>query len=81
MVGEHLFPAAIHSQQTEYKVDSRIDIGSAKVEVVEISNEVEKKLLELKARLGLVFGQPTCDLHPEATTVFLEINPGPIHVH
>ena len=74
-VGERLFPAAIHSQQTEYKVDSRIDIGSAKVEGVEIPDEVEERLLELKRRLGLVFGAIDMRLTPGGDYVFLEINP------
>jgi glutathione synthase/RimK-type ligase-like ATP-grasp enzyme len=74
-VGEQLFPAAIHSQETEYKVDSRIDIGSAKVEGVEIPDEVEEKLVELKRRLGLVFGAIDMRLTPSGDYVFLEINP------
>jgi D-alanine-D-alanine ligase-like ATP-grasp enzyme len=74
-VGERLFPAAIHSQQTAYKVDSRIDIGSAKVEAVEIPDEIEEKLLELKRRLGLVFGAIDMRLTPRGDYVFLEINP------
>jgi glutathione synthase/RimK-type ligase-like ATP-grasp enzyme len=74
-VGEQLFPAAIHSQETEYKVDSRIDIGSAKVEGVEIPDEVEERLLELKRRLGLVFGAIDMRLTPGGDYVFLEINP------
>jgi glutathione synthase/RimK-type ligase-like ATP-grasp enzyme len=74
-VGERLFPAAIHSQQTAYKVDSRIDIGSAKVEAVEIPDEIEEKLLELKRRLGLVFGAIDMRLTPQGDYVFLEINP------
>jgi glutathione synthase/RimK-type ligase-like ATP-grasp enzyme len=74
-VGDELFPAAIHSQQTEYKVDSRIDIGSAKVEAVEIPDEVEDRLLELKRRLGLVFGAIDMRLTPQGDYVFLEINP------
>jgi len=74
-VGERLFPAAIHSQQTEYKVDSRIDIGSAKVEGVDIPDEVEDRLLELKRRLGLVFGAIDMRLTPQGDYIFLEINP------
>jgi glutathione synthase/RimK-type ligase-like ATP-grasp enzyme len=75
-VGEELFSAAIHSQETQYKVDSRIDIGSAKVEEVEIPDEVEEKLLELKRRLGLVYGAIDMRLSPAGDYVFLEINPG-----
>jgi glutathione synthase/RimK-type ligase-like ATP-grasp enzyme len=74
-VGEHMFPAAIHSQETAYKVDSRIDIGSAKVERVEIPDEVEERLRELKRRLGLVYGAIDMRLTPTGDYVFLEINP------
>jgi glutathione synthase/RimK-type ligase-like ATP-grasp enzyme len=75
-VDEQLFPAAIHSQQTVYTVDSRIGIGSAKVVPVEIPDDVEDRLLELKRRLGFVYGAIDMRLTPAGDYVFLEINPG-----
>ena len=74
-VGDKLFPAAIYSQETKYKIDSRIDIGSARIEPIEIPDEVEDKLLELKSRLGLVFGAIDMRRAPNGDYVFLEINP------
>jgi hypothetical protein len=75
-VGDRLFPAAIHSQQTEYPADCRIDIGRAKIEAVEIPDDVEERLLELKRRLGLVYGAIDLRLTPSGDYVFFEINPG-----
>ena len=43
---------------------------------MEIPDEVEEKLLELKRRLGLVFGAIDMRLTPAGDYVFLEINPG-----
>jgi len=74
-VGEELFSAAIYSQETSYKVDSRIDIGSAKIEAVEVPEGVRGKLLELKRRLGLVYGAIDMRLGADGEYVFLEINP------
>lgn len=76
VVGDQIFPAAIHSQQTGYKVDSRIDIASAHVEPVEIPDELEAQLLQLTHRLGLVYGAIDMRLTPAGDYVFFEINPG-----
>ena len=42
---------------------------------MEIPDEVEDRLLELKRRLGLVFGAIDMRLTPQGDYVFLEINP------
>jgi glutathione synthase/RimK-type ligase-like ATP-grasp enzyme len=75
-VGDELFPAAIHSQQTDYTVDCRIDISQAKIAAVEIPDDIEDRLRELKRCLGLVYGAIDMRLTPEGDYVFLEINPG-----
>jgi glutathione synthase/RimK-type ligase-like ATP-grasp enzyme len=74
-VADQLFPAAIHSQQTSYKVDSRIDINAAKIEPVDIPDEIEDKLLALTRRLGLTFGAIDMRLTPGGNYIFFEINP------
>jgi glutathione synthase/RimK-type ligase-like ATP-grasp enzyme len=75
VVGEQMFPAAIHSQQTAYAVDSRVDISAAKVEAVEIPTEVQDKLQAMMRRLDLVYGAVDMRLTPEGEYVFLELNP------
>jgi glutathione synthase/RimK-type ligase-like ATP-grasp enzyme len=74
-VADQLFPAAIHSQQTSYKVDCRIDINAAKIEPVDIPDEIEDKLLALTRRLGLTFGAIDMRLTPGGDYIFFEINP------
>jgi glutathione synthase/RimK-type ligase-like ATP-grasp enzyme len=75
VVGDDVFPAAIWSQQTDYIVDSRIDIANAKVEPVAIPADLEELLRAYVRRLGLVFGAIDMRLTPEGQYVFLEINP------
>ncbi len=74
-VGDSLFPAAIHSQQTGYKIDCRIDIATAKIEPVDIPDKLRAKLLVLMHRLGLTYGAIDMRLTPEGEYIFLEVNP------
>jgi glutathione synthase/RimK-type ligase-like ATP-grasp enzyme len=75
IVGERIFAAAIHSQETDYTVDCRIDIGNARIEAVSLPAEVEARLLALMRRMGLVYGAVDMRLKPNGEYVFLEINP------
>lgn len=75
VVGDKIFPAAIFSQETAYKVDFRMDIGNAKIEAVTLPLEVEERLHELMSRLGLIYGAIDMRLTPNGDYVFLEINP------
>lgn len=75
MVGDQIFPAAIYSQETDYKVDFRMHIHSAKIEPVTLPENIECLLHELMQRLGLVYGAIDMRLTPEGRYVFLEINP------
>ncbi|MEY2405356.1 MAG: hypothetical protein QOG39_272, partial [Acidimicrobiaceae bacterium] len=75
VVGDDVFPAGIWSQQTDYIVDSRIDIANAKIEPVAIPADLEELLRAYVRRLGLVFGAIDMRLTPEGQYVFLEINP------
>jgi glutathione synthase/RimK-type ligase-like ATP-grasp enzyme len=61
IVGELIFAAAIHSQETDSKVDYRMHMDHARTEAVELPSEVEKRLLALMSQLGLVYGLLTCD--------------------
>ncbi len=75
VVGEDVFPAAIHSQQTAYKHDFRMDMATARVEACTLPESVQRMLLELMRRLGLVYGAIDMRRTPEGRHVFLEINP------
>jgi glutathione synthase/RimK-type ligase-like ATP-grasp enzyme len=75
IVGDEIFPAAIHSQQTEYMVDFRMDIANARIEPVTLPDDVSAKLAALMARLGLVYGAIDMRRTPGDHYVFLEINP------
>lgn len=75
VVGDQLFPAAIHSQSTEYPIDFRMDIASAKIEEVALPEEIEHRIQALMRRLGLVYGAIDLRRTPKGDYVFLEINP------
>jgi len=75
VVGDHIFPAAIYSQETDYPVDFRMEINDVRMEAVELPEEVNTRLHQLMARLGLVYGAIDMRLTPTGEYVFLEINP------
>lgn len=75
IVGDKIFPAAIHSQQTSYPVDFRMDMKNARIEAVTIPAELGTRLLALLSRLGLQYGAVDMRLRPDGQYVFLEINP------
>jgi glutathione synthase/RimK-type ligase-like ATP-grasp enzyme len=75
MIGEKIFAAAIHSQETEYPADFRMDIANARIEPVELPEAVAARLHDLMGRLGLVYGAIDMRLTPDGRYVFLEINP------
>src|SRR5260221_5932211 len=75
MIGEQIFPAAIHSQETEYKVDFRMTMEKARFEAVELPPKVVRMLRDLMKRLGLVYGAIDMRRTPKSEYVFLEINP------
>jgi len=76
VVGEDLFPAAIYSQETRYKVDCRIDIAAARMKAVDIPEELRVRLLALTRQLGLTYGAIDMRLTPKGDYIFFEINPG-----
>lgn len=75
IVGERIFAAAIHSQETSYKVDFRMTMDQARMSPVELPNGLSERLLAYMERLGLVYGAVDMRLTPEGEHVFLEINP------
>lgn len=75
LVGDEVFPVAIHSQETEYPVDCRIDIAHARLEATTLPPEIERLLRALRARLGIVYGAVDMRRTPDDRYVFLEVNP------
>jgi glutathione synthase/RimK-type ligase-like ATP-grasp enzyme len=75
IVGQEVFAAAIHSQQTSYNVDFRIDMTSARVEPYTLPSDVRDKLARLMSRLGLSYWAIDMRHTPDGRVVFLEINP------
>jgi glutathione synthase/RimK-type ligase-like ATP-grasp enzyme len=75
VVGEKMFAAAIHSQETDYPVDFRMDIAHARIEAVELPADVRCQIRKLMSRLDLVYGAIDLRLTPDGQHVFLEINP------
>ena len=75
VVGREIFPAAIHSQETAYPIDFRIDISRARIESTTLPEQVSNRLLALMDRLGLSYGAIDMRLTPDGRHVFLEINP------
>lgn len=75
VIDDRIFPAAIFSQETDYTIDCRIDIGNARIEQVALPPAVEAQLLALMRRVGLVYGAIDMRLQPDGTYVFLELNP------
>lgn len=75
VVGEEMFPSAIYSQETSYKVDFRMDFASARCEAAELPEATRRGLRQLMDELGLVYGAIDLRVRPDGEHVFLEINP------
>jgi glutathione synthase/RimK-type ligase-like ATP-grasp enzyme len=74
VVGDRIFPAAIHSQRTDYPVDFRMSLGQAHTEPAELPADVTDRLRALMDRLGLVYGAIDMRRTPRGEHVFLEVN-------
>ncbi len=77
VIGEKLFPIAIHSQDSEHsRVDfRRYDFQNVKYEEVKIHEDIEDKILNLVKSYNLHYAAIDLILTPEDRYVFLEINP------
>ncbi len=74
VVGTRVFPAAIHSQETDYPIDFRMSLGQARTEPATVPPALERRLLSLMERLGLEYGAIDLRRTPEGEYVFLEVN-------
>jgi glutathione synthase/RimK-type ligase-like ATP-grasp enzyme len=75
VVGDEIFAAAIHSQQTAYKIDFRMDMVNAPVEPWTLPEDVEMGLRSFMSVLGLEYGAIDMRLTEDGRYVFLEVNP------
>jgi glutathione synthase/RimK-type ligase-like ATP-grasp enzyme len=77
VVGREVFPAEIHSQQTNQTRHDwrRYDFGKTLYQPHKLPSEVRERCLELVERLGLCYGAIDLVVTPDGRYVFLEINP------
>lgn len=74
IIGDVVFAAASKVEELEYDVDVRVNL-SARYEVHTLPDDVERLLLALMRRLGLVYGAIDLRLTKDGRYVFLEVNP------
>ena len=76
VIGEKLFPIAIHSQNSDYSQDDfrRYDFEKVKYEQVEIPEILNKRVLGLVKSYGLYYAAIDIIYTPSKEYVFLEIN-------
>ena len=78
VVGESVIPVMIKSQLYGHtQVDWRIDqLRPELYELTTLPPDVRSKLVDLMARLGLIYGAIDLIVTPDGDYIFLEINPG-----
>lgn len=74
VIGDKIFPAAIHSQNTSYKVDYRMNYHEAIIEPHELPKSITGKLMLLMKKLGLVYGAIDMRRNSKGEYIFLEVN-------
>jgi hypothetical protein len=78
VVGEEVFPAAVHSQELPYSLDFRLflEVGAGvRMSPARLPQEVEEGLLRLLKHAGLRYGAIDMRRTPDGRHVFLEVNP------
>ena len=75
VVGERIFATAIHSKDSSYEVDCRMDLANATVKSFQLPDEIEHAVSCLMRALGLIYGAIDMRMTPAGQFVFLEINP------
>lgn len=75
IVGKEMFAAAIHSQESAYPLDFRMDVLNTAITPVDIPDPVRAALAGLMGELRLVYGAADFRVTPEGDWIFLEINP------
>jgi ATP-grasp ribosomal peptide maturase len=75
VIGDQMFPVAIHAGSESAKLDWRTDYASLTYEPIELPADVEKGVRKLMERCDLVFGALDFAVTPEGRWLFFEINP------
>jgi ATP-grasp ribosomal peptide maturase len=75
VIGERMFPVAIHAGSEAGKLDWRTDYASLTYEAIELPVDVEKGVRLLMDELGLFFGALDFAVTPDGRWVFFEVNP------
>ncbi len=75
VIGDRVFAAEIDARKTSYPYDMRMVVGEADVRPVTLPSEVERALLALHRRLGLVYGASDFRRTDDGHYHFFEVNP------
>lgn len=75
VIGDRMFPVAIHAGSEAAKLDWRTDYASLTYEPVEMPTHVEKGVRQLMDELGLFFGALDFAVTPDGRWMFFEVNP------
>jgi glutathione synthase/RimK-type ligase-like ATP-grasp enzyme len=75
IVNRAIFAAAIYAQDTEYPIDFRVTMHSARIEPFDIPGPLKDKLRLFMARLGLIYGAIDMRRAEDGRYVFFEVNP------
>ncbi|MET7279035.1 ATP-grasp ribosomal peptide maturase [Kribbella sp. NPDC005582] len=75
VIGDRMFPVAIHAGSEAGKLDWRTDYASLTYERLEVPVDVEKGVRLLMDELGLFYGALDFAVTPDGRWVFFEVNP------
>jgi glutathione synthase/RimK-type ligase-like ATP-grasp enzyme len=75
LIGDEVYPAAIHARELEDPVDSRVRLDEVRMEPTTLPGPVVAALYRLLGRMGLRYAAVDLRRTPDGRYVFLEINP------
>ncbi|GAB3922715.1 ATP-grasp ribosomal peptide maturase [Kribbella albertanoniae] len=75
VIGDRMFPVAIHTDTEAGKLDWRTDYASLRYQPVEMPVDIEKGVRQLMDEMGLFFGALDFAVTPDGQWVFFEVNP------
>ena len=75
VIGNEIHTSAIHSADTAYQADYRMELNDARVEAFTLPGGMQRLVRAYMGRLGLLYGAIDIRVTPEGRYVFLEINP------
>ena len=75
VIGDRMFPVAIHTDSEAARLDWRADYASHRYEVVDMPPDVRDGVRQLMDQLDLYFGALDFAVTPDGRWVFFEVNP------